>query len=154
MPSFTNFSCVRFNHENGCHCPPNASVPSAFAISSSPPPDGCAFSQELADRQLAGELLSSMTMYKPGPYQLACEEFALYGDPLQEHLDYEEASRFDRFDGFGDPDPYAGEDGWQEEADEDEDEYDALMAEEYAAHLAAGGSPSKPAPPNPDDEPF
>lgn len=38
-------------------------------------------------------------------YQEDCEAYALFGNPQQDHWDHEEAARFDRFDGWGDPDP-------------------------------------------------
>jgi hypothetical protein len=40
-----------------------------------------------------------------GCYQRNCEDYALYGDPMRDHYDYEEAARYDRYDGWGDPDP-------------------------------------------------
>ena len=38
-------------------------------------------------------------------YQEDCEAYALYGDPERDHWDHEQAAQYDRFDGFGDPDP-------------------------------------------------
>ncbi len=37
-------------------------------------------------------------------YEAECEAYALHGDPQRDAMDYEEAARFDRFDGWGDPD--------------------------------------------------
>ena len=44
-------------------------------------------------------------------YQEECEAYALYGDPQRDAFDYEEAARYDRFDGWGDPDPCDDPDG-------------------------------------------
>lgn len=38
-------------------------------------------------------------------YEQNCIDFALHGDPEREHWDHECNSEFDRFDGWGDPDP-------------------------------------------------
>lgn len=40
-----------------------------------------------------------------GPYEQSCIDFALYGDPEREHYDHEFNAQFDRYDGWGDPDP-------------------------------------------------
>lgn len=38
-------------------------------------------------------------------YQEDCEAYAVYGNPERDHWDHEENARYDRFDGWGDPDP-------------------------------------------------
>lgn len=47
-------------------------------------------------------------------YEQHCIDFALFGDPEREHWDYEFNAQYDRYDGWGDPDPcdnpeYVGE---------------------------------------------
>lgn len=32
-------------------------------------------------------------------YQQSCEEYALYGDPMRDAFEYEEAAQYDRWDG-------------------------------------------------------
>ena len=36
-------------------------------------------------------------------YETECEAYALHGDPQRDAMEYEEAARYDRFDGWGDP---------------------------------------------------
>jgi hypothetical protein len=50
-------------------------------------------------------------------YQQHCEDYALHGDPMRDHYDYEENARYDRFDGWGDPDPYDDPDGHLSDAE-------------------------------------
>jgi hypothetical protein len=40
-------------------------------------------------------------------FEQHCNDYAMFGDPERDHYDYEEAARYDRFDGWGDPDPCA-----------------------------------------------
>lgn len=49
-------------------------------------------------------------MYPDGRYQAECEDYAVNGNPWRDHIDYEEAAAYDRFDGWGDPDPCAAYD--------------------------------------------
>ena len=37
-----------------------------------------------------------------GSYEQHCIDYALYGDPMRDHYDYEEAARYDRWDGYRD----------------------------------------------------
>lgn len=52
-------------------------------------------------------------------YEDYCNDYEMFGDPMRDAYDYEEAARYDRFDGWGDPDPGdcdGGEDepdGWE-----------------------------------------
>lgn len=36
-------------------------------------------------------------------YEQECEWYALHGNPQQDAMDYEMVARFDRYDGWGDP---------------------------------------------------
>ena len=38
-------------------------------------------------------------------YESDCLEYALFGNPEQDHWDYEMNAQHDRWDGYGDPDP-------------------------------------------------
>jgi hypothetical protein len=38
-------------------------------------------------------------------YEQNCIDYALYGDPERDHWDHELNAQYDRFDGWGDPDP-------------------------------------------------
>ena len=40
-----------------------------------------------------------------GTYEQHCNDYAVHGNPERDHYDYEEAARYDRYDGWGDPDP-------------------------------------------------
>lgn len=36
----------------------------------------------------------------PGIYEQSCIDYAIHGNPMQDHYDHEENARYDRFDGL------------------------------------------------------
>jgi hypothetical protein len=58
-------------------------------------------------------------------YEADCADYALHGDPMRDYYDHEENARYDRFDGFGDPD---NAEEWA-----DEQEYAGLSDDERCA---------------------
>jgi hypothetical protein len=44
-------------------------------------------------------------------YESDCADYAIHGDPERDHWDYEENAGYDRYDGWGDPDPCDDPDG-------------------------------------------
>jgi len=70
-----------------------------------------------------------------GSYEEYCNDYALYGDPMRDHYDHEENARYDRYDGWGDPDPCAAYD--DQDAWEDAQEWAALSDAERAERQAA-----------------
>jgi hypothetical protein len=87
------------------------------------------------------------SIHQPSRYQLECEAYELYGDPMRDHYDHEENARYDRYDGRGDPDPCPEDDSCPDCGDEGScpacvkarEDYDQLVREqfEYAQRCAA-----------------